>query len=195
MELNETYWTERYLHGQTGWDIGYAAPSIIEYFKKIDDKSVKILIAGGGNGYEAASLYELGFKNVTLLDFAKPPLETFQKKYPNFPTDQLIQQDFFQHKGEYDYLIEQTFFCALPPERRFDYVAHSKRLLKNTGLLIGLLFNIPLNKDQPPFGGDKATYQVLFGNLFEILKMDKCYNSIPPRQGSELFIELSPLKV
>lgn len=35
MELNETYWTNRYLEKSTGWDIGYAAPPIVDFTDKI----------------------------------------------------------------------------------------------------------------------------------------------------------------
>lgn len=59
-------------------------------------------------------------------------------------------------------------------------------LLKPDGYLVGLLFNIPLNDDRPPFGGKLAEYRKLFSDYFDIQKMEIAYNSIPERQGSEL---------
>lgn len=195
MYLNETYWTERYLNNQTGWDIGYPSPAIVEYFNQMVNKDAKILFPGGGNGYEAQALFNMGFTHVYLLDLAYPPLKKFAKINPTFPKDQLIHTNFFEHNGQYDYIVEQTFFCAISPNSRQSYVDHMNKLLKPKGKLIGLLFNTPLNSDHPPFGGEKTVYQKLFSPKFEILKMDKCENSIQPRQGNELFIELQPLKI
>jgi SAM-dependent methyltransferase len=195
MQLNESYWTKRYLNGETGWDIGYAAPAIIRYFEGIDDKDVHILIPGGGNAYEAQALFEKGFKNVEVLDLSKKPLENLKARCPEFPDENLLNKDFFEHEGSYDYVIEQTFFCALPIKLRLDYVHKMNQLIKEGGKLVGLLFNIPLNQDQPPFGGHKSDYEPLFQPYFYIQHMDISSNSIPQRLGNELFIEMSPLKV
>ena len=63
-------------------------------------------------------------------------------------------------------------------------------LLKTNGKLVGLLFNIPLFKDYPPFGGNKKEYLELFTNDFRIKTMENAYNSITPRKDNELFIIL-----
>jgi len=52
------------------------------------------------------------------------------------------------------------------------------------------LFNRAFESAGPPFGGNKTEYQRLFQVAFDILKMEDCFNSIPQRQGSELFIAL-----
>ncbi|MBK6263982.1 SAM-dependent methyltransferase [Marivirga sp. S37H4] len=195
MELNESYWTERYLSGNTGWDIGYAAPAIIQYTDQLKNKHIKILIPGCGNAYEAKSLWESGFTNVHLLDISEAPLKQFAEEVPDFPKDQLIQQDFFQLKGQYDLILEQTFFCALHPTLRPAYVDQMHHLLSEKGCLVGVLFDDPLFDDHPPFGGNKEIYQPLFEKRFYIDKMERCYNSIPPRQGRELFVKLRPINI
>ena len=53
-----------------------------------------------------------------------------------------------------------------------------------------MLFNIPLNTEFPPFGGSEQEYKGLLNNYFEIKTMETCYNSINPRKGNELFINL-----
>ncbi len=194
MELNESYWTERYLSDNTGWDIGYPAPAIIQYVEQIRNRHIKILIPGCGNAYEAEKLWELGFTNIHLLDISKAPLEHFAAQVPDFPEDHLLHADFFQLEGHYDLIIEQTFFCAIHPSKRPDYVSKMNSLLLEKGSLVGLLFDDTLFDDHPPFGGNKEEYQSLFEKEFVIHKMERCYNSIPPRQGSELFINLHPNK-
>jgi len=192
MELNESYWTSRYKTNQLGWDIGYPSPAITHFMDQITDKEVKILIPGCGNAYEASYLWESGFKNIYILDFSPVPLQEFSKQNPEFPKNQLINIDFFDAKGEFDVIIEQTFFCALNPALRAKYADKMLELLKPEGCLIGVLFDIPLFDDHPPFGGEKTEYEQLFSKYFEIQKMERAYNSIPERKGSELFIKLQP---
>ncbi|MCF6223100.1 MAG: TPMT family class I SAM-dependent methyltransferase [Flavobacteriaceae bacterium] len=187
-KLNPNYWENNYLNQNTDWDIGYASPPIVNYFEKIVNKNISILIPGAGNAYEAEYLFKLGFKNITVLDYATQPLINLQKRIPTFPDNQLVQDDFFNHHKKYDIIIEQTFFCALNPVLRASYAAHMHRLLHLGGSIIGVLFNFPLSDEGPPFGGSVSEYKKLFSTKFEIKVLELCYNSIKPRQGNELFI-------
>lgn len=187
-DLTDKYWNNRYETNDFGWDLGEVSAPLKKYIEQLNNKNLKILIPGAGNAYEAELLYTLGFKNVFVLDFAEAPLQNIKKRLPDFPDSQLIQQDFFEHHGQYDLILEQTFFCAINPNLRQKYVKHMKTLLKPNGKLVGLLFNDVLNSDKPPFGGSKEEYEKLFPELFDIKKMEPCYNSIKPREGRELFI-------
>ncbi len=53
---------------------------------------------------------------------------------------------------------------------------------------MGVLFNIDFEKEGPPFGGHVEEYQLLFSRSFEIQILNNCYNSIPQRNGNEVFI-------
>jgi len=189
-KLNKNYWTARYDANETGWDIGYASTPIKSYIDQLENKNIRILIPGAGNAYEAAYLFENGFKNVTVLDFAQKPLDNLQKRIPDFPSSQLVNDDFFNHKGTYDLILEQTFFCALSPKLRTDYAQKMQELLAENGKLVGLLFDFPLTEKGPPFGGCHDEYLATFKPYFTRIKMERCYNSIKPRQGNELFFIL-----
>lgn len=154
------------------------------------NKHLSILIPGGGNGYEAEYLFEKGFKNVYLLDWSQPPLTAFAERNVAFPPTQLICEDFFLHNGLYDLIIEQTFFCAISPALRAAYAQKMHQLLAPGGKLIGLLFDTIFEKEGPPFGGSAAAYRPYFEPYFHFRHFETCYNSIPPRAGKELFIEL-----
>jgi SAM-dependent methyltransferase len=186
--LSEQYWNDRYSNDDFGWDIGDVSLPLKTYIDQLNDKELSILIPGAGNAYEAEYLIKQGFKNVSVLDFAKEPLVNVKKRIPSLPNEQLIQQNFFDHAGQYDLVIEQTFFCALDPKLRQQYVQHMKQLLKPGGKLAGVLFNDVLNQDKPPFGGNRQEYEALFTPQFDIKVMEPCYNSIKPRAGRELFI-------
>ena len=187
--LTEEYWTERYQRHETGWDIGYVSTPLKAYFDQLTDKSIRILIPGAGNAYEAEYLWHQGFKNVWVVDLSEAPLNHLKARVSDFPDKQLIHTDFFDLEGAFDLIIEQTFFCALHPSLRPHYVSHMKQLLASEGRLVGLLFQIPLNADRPPFGGRKEEYKELFSTSFKIETMETAYNSIPPRAGSELFVK------
>lgn len=188
MKLNCDFWNNRYKTRDIGWDIGAVSTPLKNYFDQLEDKSICILVPGGGNAYEAEYLFKAGFKNIFLLDFSSVALENFKKRVPDFPISQLICEDFFEHKNKYDLIIEQTFFCAINPELRKDYVKKSWELLNPKGKVAGLLFNDPLNSEKPPFGGNKDEYKNLFQDKFEILILETAYNSITPRAGRELFV-------
>lgn len=187
----EKYWTNRYETQQTGWDIGYISTPIKAYFDQVKDKNLHILIPGAGHGYEAEYLYQIGFRHVDVLDISELPLLELSERVPDFPKTQLVQGDFFEHKGQYDIIVEQTFFCSFPPttELRTAYAKKMHELLKHNGKLVGLWFDMPLTGDMEkrPFGGSKEEYLSYFSPLFKIKTFETCYNSIPPRAGNELF--------
>ena len=189
-ELTKDYWDQRYLKGETQWDLGVISEPFKHYFDQLTNKNQHILIPGAGNAHEAEYLFQIGFENVFLLDWSLTALQNFKNRVPNFPTSHLVNADFFEHKTQYDVMIEQTFFCALAPNLRKKYVQHSHQLLKNEGKLVGLLFNIPLNTDRPPFGGNKEEYISYFEDHFDIQIMEACYNSIASRANKELFVKM-----
>ncbi len=185
--FDKIYWENKYQEKATGWDIGYVSTPLSTYFDQITNKELKILIPGGGNCYEAEYLFEKGFKNVFVIDIAEQPLKNLKARFPNFPDSHLIFDDFFNHQGKYDLIVEQTFFCALDPVLRKKYVEKMVGLLSEKGKLAGLLFDFELTGEGPPFGGSKEEYLQLFPPYFMIKKLERCYNSIKPRAGKELF--------
>ena len=187
---NSAYWNARWETGQTGWDIGQPSPALVDYMAQYPDKEAAILIPGCGNAHEAEALVASGFQNITLLDIAPAAVARLKDRFGNFPQVRILEGDFFQHKEPYDLMLEQTFFCALLPDRRADYARHAAALLRPGGRLAGILFNKAFDAPGPPFGGTEAEYRKIFEPHFSIQKMEPCTNSIAPRAGSELFINL-----
>lgn len=183
--LSAAYWETRYQEQNTGWEIGSASTPLVNFIKSIENINAAILIPGCGNSYEAEYLILNGFTNVTVIDFATTPVEAMKQKFANKPL-KILQQDFFKHEGQYDYILEQTFFCALNPALRNVYVEKMSRLLKTDGVLAGLLFHKTFEIN-PPFGGRKEEYQLLFSTHLHLQKMELCTNSIKAREGTELF--------
>ncbi|MEO6550333.1 MAG: methyltransferase [Ferruginibacter sp.] len=193
MELNSDWWNNRYTDQSTTWDAGSITTPLEEYIDQLTNKQIKVLIPGCGNSYEAAYLLKKGFPLISMLDISSVLCDLLQQKFAAVPGTRvnIICDDFFNHKGTYDLIIEQTFFCALNPDKRISYIEKMHNLLMPGGKLIGLLFDRDF-VDGPPFGGSIEEYKSLFGNKFLINKMEPCYNSIPQRSGTELFINLRP---
>lgn len=188
--LSQEYWNNRYETEQTGWDLKTISPPLKAYIDQLTNKNLRILIPGCGSGYEAEYLKKQGFQNVTVIDFAPLVVEKMQSYMSDYQNVNIICTDFFTHNGEYDLIIEQTFFCALNPSLRTKYVQKMNELLAKNGKLVGLLFGVQFSNN-PPFGGSKEEYLDLFSNAFKINVLEPCHNSIKPRQGSELFFNFS----
>ncbi len=188
--LDGNYWEERYQTGNTAWDLGGPSPALCAYFQKIENKNLKILIPGAGKSHDLNWLHQHGFNDSAVIDISATALKEAKSKYPQIPKDCFIKGDFFAHQGTYDLIVEQTFFCALDPRLRQQYATKMYDLLKANGRLMGLLFDFPLSAEGPPFGGSMSEYRNYFSPLFEIKHLERAYNSIKPRAGKELFLEL-----
>ena len=181
------YWKDRYRSKQTGWDVGYPSPPLINYCNQLPDRNIKILIPGCGNAYEAEYLFKNGFKNIYILDIVEEVLRNFKERVPEFPSENLICEDFFECTDVFDLILEQTFFCALPIQLRNNYSIKSSKLLYPKGKLVGVLFSSEFAQSGPPFGGSKKEYELIFSKQYTIKTLENCYNSIDPRMDNELF--------
>jgi hypothetical protein len=187
--MDDKYWQARWETNDTPWDMGIASPALTDYCTQLHDKDLSILIPGAGSGHEADWLWANGFRNVTVLDWSAKALASLAGRMPDFPRENLVAGDFFAHTGQYDLILEQTFFCALDPVKRPAYALKMFSLLKPGGTLAGVLFDFPLDQG-PPFGGTADEYRGHFQGLFEVKRMERCYNSIQPRKNRELFFIL-----
>ncbi|MFL2582214.1 MAG: methyltransferase domain-containing protein [Flavobacteriales bacterium] len=190
MSTKKDFWDTQYREGNTGWDIGRVSTPLKEYFDQLTDKSLSILIPGSGNGYEAEYLHNLGFINVTVVDISPTAVNQFKKRVTSFPQKKIINIDLFEFSGQFNLIIEQTFFCAIQPSLRSKYVQKMADLLQPSGKLVGLMFDAPLNSDHPPYGGNCEEYRVGFTPFFDIEIMDSSYNSIESRIGKEVFVKM-----
>ncbi|HOZ88254.1 MAG TPA: methyltransferase domain-containing protein [Bacteroidia bacterium] len=190
-DLSSEYWNKRYLSNEAGWDLGQISTPLKSYFDQLQNKNAFILIPGAGNAYEAEYLFNNGFKQVYVCDLAAEPLLNLKQRCPSFNSQHLLQQDFSKLKDlNFDLIVEQTFFCALNPALCAAYFKKAAELLKPGGKLAGVLFDDVLNSDKPPFGGNRQEYVSYIKPPLLIKTLEPCYNSIKPRQGRELFINL-----
>lgn len=114
LKLDESFWGKKYQNEDYGWDIGYPSTPLKKYIDQLEDKILKILVPGAGNAYEVEYLFEQGYKNVSLIDFAETPIDNFKKRLPNFPHNQIFKEDFFAHKENTTSLLSKHFSHLFP---------------------------------------------------------------------------------
>ena len=185
--MEKEFWDQRWAEGNTGWDMGQVSPPLKAYIDQLKDKSLRILIPGCGNAYEAEYLWEKGFYNTFIVEISQGAINSFTNRYPDFPKDHIFHTDFFELNETFDLVLEQTFFCAIHPSKREDYANKMWEIIKPGGKLVGLLFDFPLDSG-PPFGGSEQEYRRYFESKFSVEIMETAHNSIQPRAGREFFI-------
>ena len=185
-------WEKIYIDGDTGWDLGGPTPFFVDIAKKL--KPAEICILGCGHGYDAIMFSQKGF-SVTAVDFAPSPIKYINKKASELSLDiNTIQENIFsltpKHNNQFDYIIEQTCFCAIDPDNRKHYHNLVYNLLKPGGLIIGLWYPLDkkLSEGGPAFGVSEHEIKMLFNHGWEILEERFPENSIEPRAGREKLI-------
>ncbi|MFN8438664.1 MAG: methyltransferase domain-containing protein [Cytophagales bacterium] len=192
--LDQSYWDSQWKTKQTAWDLKGVSPAISNFLNTYSDKSASVLIPGCGSAHEAELMLSLGFSNITLIDISPSLTHDLSIKFKENKEIKIICDDFFKHYGKYDLIIEQTFFCALPPSKRLHYSFKMHQLLNDSGILVGLWFNRSFPQG-PPFGGEKSEYEALFKQLFCFLsELEVTEYSAEPRKGTELWLEMAPLQ-
>ena len=179
------------MDGQTGWDLKDVSPPLKNLIDKWGNVKSKVLIPGAGSGWEVSYLYEKGFTDIHICEWSSKAIEQFKNRMPSFPISNIHQLDFFELQGKFDWILEQTFFCALPVEKRAQYAAKMDQLLNSKGKLQGVLFDIDFQREGPPFGGSRREYEALFSSYFTIDVLETAKDSIAPRAGNELIFSFT----
>ncbi|MES2995756.1 MAG: methyltransferase domain-containing protein [Verrucomicrobiota bacterium] len=149
-------WEKRYRSGDTPWDKGTATPVLDEIFTH--DPGLfqgRWLVPGCGAGYDARRLAVRGCA-VTAWDVSPLAVELARSLDPEHRVDFHVE-NFLTARGpaKFEGIFEHTFFCAIKPSRRSDYVAAAHSLLLPGGRLAGVFFIDPEmdeGEQGPPFG-------------------------------------------
>ena len=178
------FWEDIYKRNDIGWDLNGPTPIFEKIANKL--KPGRVVILGSGRGYDAIIFSKLNFE-VTAVDFAPSAINYLEKlcKKNNVKVN-AIQSDIFSlgkyYDNYFDYIIEQTCFCAIDPKRREEYERLAFRILNSSGNLIGLWY--PLDKaiedGGPPWGVSRSNLKNIFEKRWIVTK--------------ELFSELSVKK-
>ena len=192
IENNAQFWEDKYLDVSLGWDLGGPTPIFAQMATELHPG--KLCLVGCGRGHDAIMFAQKGF-DVTAVDFAPSAIKAVKILANDSDVHiQAIQDDIFSLKQKYantfDYVIEQTCFCAIDPSRRNDYADVVQSILKPGGQLIGLWF--PLDKTMeeggPPWATSIDEVKSLFNSGWGIEKEEWPTLSISPRKDREKMI-------
>ena len=194
-EDNSQFWEGIYLEDDAGWDLGGATPIFDSMADSISPG--KVCIIGCGRGYDAIMFAQKGFE-VTAIDFAPSAITAVKDLARKAKLAvNTIENDIFTlapvYANTYDFIIEQTCFCAINPARRSEYETVVNQLLKPGGLLIGLWFPLDKSKGEggPPWGTTIEEVKSIFKDGWKIEKEEFPDLSIGLRKGREKLIVFS----
>ena len=181
-------WQRHYEENDLGWDLGQVAPPFVKLWQEEKLPLGKVLVPGCGRGHEVVFLAENGF-DVTAIDFSSGAVTHLKNALKKRNLEgRILHQDFFSldesHEGVYDLVLEQTFFCAISPKQRRDYVLNISRILKPGGILVGLFYHTD-EQGGPPYNTTREDIEMHFSKNFEIQELDKTSLSAEQRKDKE----------
>lgn len=202
--LNPKAWDQRYVDADTPWDLRGPTPEFTRIINETDffTEGARVLVPGCGRGYDVVTLAEANLR-VTALDFSAEALKHLHKMLVAKGEDvqsrvELVESDFFlfakdsSRIKQYDYVLEYTFFCAIPPSSRKEYAFSLAQILNPNGQLLGLFFPIEEREGGPPYGVSESAIREAFDPFFAI-EISQPEQSIPPRKGREILVKMQKL--
>ena len=181
-------WQKHYDENDLSWDLGEVAEPFVRLWEDDVLSPGALMVPGCGQGHEVIYFAERGFR-VTGIDFSPGAVKLLQESLDQKKLEaRVLHQDFFkleaEHDGFYDALMEQTFFCAIHPDQRPEYVETASRVLKPGGLLFGLFYETG-EEGGPPFNTSDADIRNHFSETFDIVRLEKCSFSNERRRDKE----------
>ena len=165
-------WNERYQIGDTPWEKGEhhpGLPFLVSKHQELIEESESILVPGCGFGHDAHLIGKIAKGEVLGLDIADEPIRRARERWARERTSWAVG-DLFAWEGEYDLVFEHTCFCAIPIDRRPDYVSAMASLIRKGGHLLGIFFLNPDHEGEegPPFRVTVEELERFFLNDFEL---------------------------
>ena len=121
---------------------------------------MRALVPGCGRAYDALFLAEHGFESVVALDLSPAACEAAREEIAESGSSPTIQSrvavecgDFFDlsSDGQFDFIWDCTFLCALDPSVRDRWAQQMRRLLADRGELLTCVFPIGPREGGPPY--------------------------------------------
>lgn len=185
------FWTDQYQKSdRPNWDLNEAANSFKDMLPRLKLPKSRVLVLGCGLGHDAALFAQAGHV-VTAVDFSELAIQKAKEKYGLFQNLQFIVADVFNLPQEwnesFDLVVEHTLFCAIDPHRRKELISVWKKLLHEEGHIFSVFFTM-FKPSGPPFGLTEMDLRTFLKPSFQFLFWGRFRNSIPGRQGKELFV-------
>lgn len=187
----EPFWSGKYQEMPSPpWNLDEPHPELKSVLQQLKLNRCRILVPGCGYGHDAAYFAEQGHL-VTAMDISEEAIEEAKKRYGHLSNLSFIKQDLFSldetYNNSFDIVFEHTFYCAISPHSREDLIKTWKKLLTETGHLLGIFFVVP-KRTGPYFGGSEWELREKLQSRFQFLYWTRLKHSPDWRNGAELMI-------
>ena len=185
------FWEARYREGDTGWELGQAAPPLARALASIP-VGLAAVVLGSGRAHEVRAAASAGWPRVVAVDFAASAHEEAKRlTAPELlPRIEWQSANLFElgrtDPEAFDLAIEHTSFCAIAPARREEWLASVAASLRPGGRLLAL-FYAHKKPSGPPFATTREEIERLLPKHgFTIESIELAPDSHPRRAGEEL---------
>lgn len=195
---SKDYWEKRFTQADTPWELGGPTALLSEGVQCLlelpgyrdTQMPLRVVCAGVGRGDDALELARSGF-DVVAVEWADAAVLSLRQRCEDLTQPQcgsltIEHGDFFQvPPRKVDFAFEHTFFCALPPHRRSEYVKVMSNWLEPGRVLIGNFFIAQQGDSDdsqlngPPFFVRYDELVALFAKEFKLLQL----SSVPQKQA------------
>lgn len=167
------------------------APPLLEFLERhggsLQLSGLRALVPGCGSGHEARYLATQGLL-VTGLDLSPDALASAARWPAPHPIHWLCG-DFLlpgTWLGQpFDYLIEHTCLCSMPPHLWPAYAASARHVLVPGGSFVGIFYIQTRDPGGPPYQIDPGQIDALFGTGWQLRDRFRPTRSFPSRVGRE----------
>lgn len=181
-------WGARYQSGETPWNKGEPHPELpflLSSHHEVVGNAKSILVPGCGLGHDASLIRSIARTEVLGLDLAEEAIDEARRLYQGRGLAWAVG-DLFEWPGRYDLVLEHTCFCAIPLDRRADYVAAMARLIPAGGHLLGIFYLNPGHEREegPPFGVSFTELEQFFEADFQLIWSKEPEKTFAGREGA-----------
>jgi methyl halide transferase len=186
------FWDALYAAGGDGWELGAAAPPLVDVVERTPPPRGRVAVLGCGRGHDARLLAARGYE-VVGYDFSTAAVEAARALAPRDGLNvRFEQRDIFtlgrDEAHAFDGVWEYTCFCAIDPTRRDEYVRTVASILRPGGWLLACFFPLRGGGAGPPFPVTRAEVRRRFAGSFRFERAQPPLRSARGRQGREWLV-------
>lgn len=203
--LTPDYWQGRFEKGDTPWELGHPSVVLMEAFDEVarrgtSVKGLTVLSPGCGTGSDAVAIAQRG-ANVLAVDWSPSAEKELAHKWTATPATsggglEFVSGDFFAIPPRpVDCVAEHTFFCAIDPSARPQYVQRIAEWVKQGGFVVGNFFilseqeasalpgfSLTQSGEGPPFATTVFQLETLFSPFFRTVELRQANQQEPDRR-------------
>jgi len=186
------FWEQLYMRRSDGWELGGAAPALVDFLDTTPPERGRVAVPGCGRGHDARLLASRGYA-VTGFDWAPSALAAARRLAARERVTATFEdRDIFALGRDlphaFDGVWEYTCYCAIDPARRAEYVRSLAGTVRAGGWLLACFWPMRGTRAGPPYPVWPDEVRRLLRSAFRIERAFAPLRSPRGRQGREWMI-------